>query len=81
MADSSSDEKPVSPPPGGKRSQRTFVWLKERLNATPRGVIWDILNREGRVKEIAFSSCYDEKRMRALIRENFPLLATADFRR
>ena len=84
MAESSSDgERSRSPSPGaaGKTVSKTFVWLKGRVNKTPRGYDWDKLNRDGRVKEIQFAVKFSERRMRELLCQNFPALGEADLNR
>ena len=82
---SSASERSQSPSPArtaaGPKSCRTFVWLRQRRKAIPRGKPWDQLNREGRVKEIEFSKTSTERQMRDLVRENFTELGEADFSR
>lgn len=86
MAESSSSsdsERPGFPSVArtGPKSSRTFVWLRDLPKAIPRGRPWDELNREGRVKEIAFGKKFSERQMREKIKENFPELAEVDFQR
>ena len=70
-----------SPEIRGPKFSRTFVWLRELLKAIPRGKPWDQLNREGRVKEIEFGKKFTERQMKEVIKQNFPELGEADFRR
>ena len=86
MAESSSaSERSRSPSPAravnAPKSSRTFVWLRELPKAIPRGKPWDQLNRDGRVKDVEFGKNFSERQMRDLVRENFPELGQADFRR
>ena len=86
MAESSSaSEGSRSPSPAravnGPKSSRTFVWLRELPKAIPRGKPWDQLNRDGRVRDIEFGKKFTERQMGDLVRENFPELGEADFRR
>ena len=70
-----------SPATTGPKCLKLFVWLKELPKATPRGRTWDQLNRDGRVKEIEFGKKFSERQMRNAVKENFPELKEADFRR
>ena len=86
MAESSSaSERSRSPSPArtdkGPKASRTFVWLRERPKAIPRGKPWDQLNRDGRVKEIEFGKKSNARQMCDLVRENFNELGEADFTR
>ena len=65
----------------GPKASRTFVWLRERPKAIPRGKPWDQLNRDGRVKEIEFGEKSNARQMCDLVRENFNELVEADFTR
>ena len=60
---------------------REFVWLKELPNCIPRGNAWDKMNREGRVKELAFSPLWSAGKMEEIILNGFPALRGADTKR
>ena len=79
--ESSSGSRSPSLSPPGRATNRTFVLLRERTTAIPRGKCWDQLNRDGRVKLLEFKSGYSQTRMHELVRRNFPGLAGADFSR
>ena len=42
--------------PSGREIRRELVWLKEKVKSTPRGHNWDLLNRDGRVQEVCFTT-------------------------
>ena len=84
MAESSSaSERSQSPSPAraanGPKSSCTFVWLRQRPKAIPRGKPWDQLNRDGRVKEIEFGKKFTVRQMRDLVWQSFTELGEADF--
>lgn len=80
---SSSEEESVSTLPDlvGRAKTLTFVKMDKRLEKTPRGITWDKLNREGKVKEIPFDTKYTSENMKAAIRKNFAGLEKVDFGR
>jgi len=70
---SKNDSNPASPPTG-RQFKRELVWLKESVSSTPRGHLWDTLNRDGQVKEACFFTSMSEKQTRNVIYESFPPL-------
>ena len=75
--DSSSASDCGSPQPKG----RSRSWLKEKAKCTPRGNPWVLLNREGRVKDVAIGGNYSSVKMKELVKENFAGLAAVDLNR
>ena len=79
--DSSSASDCGSPQPKGRSTNKVFVWLKEKAKCTPRGNPWVLLNREGRVKDVAIEGNYSSAKMKELVKENFAGLAAVDLNR
>ncbi|CAH3157160.1 unnamed protein product [Pocillopora meandrina] len=79
--DSSSASDCGSPQPKGRSTNKVFVWLKEKAKCTPRGNPWVLLNREGRVKDLAIQGNYSSAKMKELVKENFAGLAAVDLNR
>ena len=85
---SSGDEIPSSPEydnsgdiAPGTEKQLTFVWIDKNPGKTPKGRQWDLLNREGRVKDVNIARNHTPRDVKDIIRKNFPQLALADFTR
>lgn len=85
---SSGDEIPSSPENDnsgviapGTEKQLTFVWIDKNPGKTPKGQQWDLLNREGRVKDVNIARNHTPVNVKDIIRKNFPQLALADFTR
>ena len=53
--------------PTGREFKRDVVWLTEKVKSTPRGHSWDLLNREGKVKEVSFKTGMTQKQTREAI--------------
>lgn len=58
--------------PSGREIRRELVWLKEKVKSTPRGHNWDLLNRDGRVQEVCFTTGMSKKQTREAIVTTFP---------
>lgn len=86
---SSGDEIPSSPENGtvhngdiapGMDKQLIFVCINP--GKTPKGRQWDLLNREGRVRDVNIARNHTPRDVKDIIRQNFPQLAhRADFTR
>ncbi|CAH3031657.1 unnamed protein product [Pocillopora meandrina] len=79
--DSSSASDCRSPQPKGRSTNKVFIWLKEKAKCTPRGNPWVLLNRGGRVKDVAIGGNYSSAKMKELVKENFAGLAAVDLNR
>lgn len=73
-SDSSSSSSSESSP-SGREIRRELVWLKEKVKSTPRGHFWDLMNREGRVQEVCFTTGMTKKQTREAIVTTFPRLS------
>ena len=88
---SSGDEIPSSPENGtvdngdiapGIEKQLIFVYMDKNPGKTPKGRQWDLLNREGRVRDVNIARNHTPRDVKDIIRKNFPQLAHhADFTR
>ena len=67
--------------PPGTEKQLTFVWIDKNPGKTSKGRQWDLLNREGRVKNVKIARNHTPRDVKDIIRKNFPQLALADFTR
>ena len=80
-SDSSSSDESSTPQRPAKWISKEFVLLKEISNCILRGRVWDKMNREGSVKELAFLPSWNEKKMEEVILKGFPALRGADMTR
>ena len=53
-SDSGNSDSEIDQTAPGRCTSREFVWLESKTKSIPRGRAWDKLNRDGRVKELAF---------------------------